>query len=224
MENSKLEVWVVFVFGVLALSALFAVAILAPDHNALLITISRVTLALACAGIAAIIPGFLDVELGKGAINAIRAGGALAVFVLVFFFNPPALIAPVQEYPPHVPTPDEDYMPAINTWLRLIDAGDIASAYRIADEKTREEYSLELFRSLYTGYVKPLGKLQRRKLLGANSALVLPTGEKGNFRIITYETKFENGPAQIERILVTAKGGKWYVRNHTFVPKPATTP
>jgi hypothetical protein len=45
-------------------------------------------LALAAAGVAALIPGFIDVKY-KGLI---RAGGALAVFVVVFFLPPAALV------------------------------------------------------------------------------------------------------------------------------------
>lgn len=46
----------------------------------------RVVLALAGAGAAAVIPGLLKVELSRG----IRAGGALAIFVVIYFANPPA--------------------------------------------------------------------------------------------------------------------------------------
>lgn len=45
-------------------------------------------LALAAGGIAATIPGFIDVRVGA----AIRAGGALAVFVVVYFFSPANLV------------------------------------------------------------------------------------------------------------------------------------
>src|SRR5437016_6337999 len=44
----------------------------------------NIILALAAAGVAAMIPGFLNIEVPSG----IRAGGAIAVFVVVFFFNP----------------------------------------------------------------------------------------------------------------------------------------
>ena len=48
----------------------------------------RVVLALAAAGIAAIIPGLIVVNVSK----VIRTGGAIAVFVLVYWFNPPKLV------------------------------------------------------------------------------------------------------------------------------------
>ncbi|MGQ0505218.1 MAG: hypothetical protein ACT4TC_07835 [Myxococcaceae bacterium] len=48
--------------------------------------VMRVVLALGAAGAAAVIPGLLRVELSRG----IRAGGALAVFVVIYFANPPS--------------------------------------------------------------------------------------------------------------------------------------
>jgi hypothetical protein len=49
----------------------------------------RVVLALAAAGVGALLPGLISVA----APPYIRAGGALALFVLVFWFNPPKLVS-----------------------------------------------------------------------------------------------------------------------------------
>lgn len=56
--------------------------------------ILRVLVAIAAAGIAATIPGFLEVSIGHRAAVAVRAGGAIAVFVIIFVVNPPAVISP----------------------------------------------------------------------------------------------------------------------------------
>jgi hypothetical protein len=45
-------------------------------------------LALACGGIGAVIPGILEVKVSK----AIKAGGAIAIFVIVYFWNPAKMI------------------------------------------------------------------------------------------------------------------------------------
>jgi hypothetical protein len=45
-------------------------------------------LALAAAGVAAFIPGFIEVDVK----NWVRAGGAIAVFVVVYFFSPANLV------------------------------------------------------------------------------------------------------------------------------------
>lgn len=62
----------------------------------------RVMLALSAAAIATGIPGFISVQIGAG----IRAGGALAVFLLVYAFNPPALLHTTKrERPPESKSP-----------------------------------------------------------------------------------------------------------------------
>jgi tellurite resistance protein TehA-like permease len=50
--------------------------------------IFRIVLALAGAGFAAVLPGFLSVN-GTWQGLALRAGGAFAAFVILYFFDPP---------------------------------------------------------------------------------------------------------------------------------------
>lgn len=86
--NKKLEIWLSFAFGVAFILILIAIALLKPDPSKFQYTIFRTVLALAGAGIGAVIPGFIEVT----AKNWIRAGGAMAIFVLVYFWNPAQLI------------------------------------------------------------------------------------------------------------------------------------
>lgn len=50
----------------------------------------RIFIGLSGAGIAAIIPGFLEIDL-RWLRNTIRAGGAIAVFVIIYSKNPPEI-------------------------------------------------------------------------------------------------------------------------------------
>lgn len=132
-KTVKTEAWFAFGFGIIALGFLFYVAIDVQSPSALLVTVSRVTLALACAGIAAVIPGFLQVELQPAVANVIRAGGALAVFVLVYFFSPAELISEPSDAGP---APQADYMPVVADWIRIIDDGRYLDAYELASAHT----------------------------------------------------------------------------------------
>ncbi len=84
------------IFGFLFISALFGVAvyiITRPDPRKIppeAMFIFRVILALAGAGVGAIFPGFLEFESNMKEI-VIRAGGALAVFTIIYLLNPPKL-------------------------------------------------------------------------------------------------------------------------------------
>jgi hypothetical protein len=77
-----------FVFGAVFVTALLVLAVAVPSPTPFQYTVFRIVLALAAGGVAAVIPGFLQAKVGK----AIRAGGALAVFVIVFFYSPAALV------------------------------------------------------------------------------------------------------------------------------------
>ena len=48
----------------------------------------RIVISLAAAGIAAVIPGMLNISAKDGKRFTIRAAGAMAVFVIVYFINP----------------------------------------------------------------------------------------------------------------------------------------
>jgi tetratricopeptide (TPR) repeat protein len=83
----KRQVLIAFCFGVIFLVAILAVAIFIPSPTEFQIFIFRVILSLAAAGVGAVLPGLLTVE----APPFVRAGGAMALFVIVFWFNPPKL-------------------------------------------------------------------------------------------------------------------------------------
>lgn len=59
-----------------------------PNPTAFQYTIFRSVLSLAAAGVAAMIPGFITISVSTW----LRAGGALAVFAVVYFYNPAAMV------------------------------------------------------------------------------------------------------------------------------------
>jgi hypothetical protein len=77
------------VLGAVFVVVLLFIAFLVPDPTTTQWFVFRVVLALAAAGIGAIIPGLIVVNVSK----IIRAGGAIAVFVVVYSVNPPKLVA-----------------------------------------------------------------------------------------------------------------------------------
>ena len=75
-------------FGVLFLSVVLVIAITIPEPSDFQYFVFRITLALAAGGVAAMIPGIININLS----NFITAGGALAVFAIVYFYNPNELV------------------------------------------------------------------------------------------------------------------------------------
>lgn len=77
----------IFGFGGAILVTILVIAIRFPHPTSFQYTVFRIVLAIAAAGVAALIPGFIDVTVS----DFVRAGGALAVFAVVYFFSPAAL-------------------------------------------------------------------------------------------------------------------------------------
>ncbi len=85
--NKATERILAFLFGVIFVIALLVLAVVIQTPTPFQYTVFRIVLALAAGGVASMIPGFLEVTIS----NWLRAGGALAVFVVVYFFNPAQL-------------------------------------------------------------------------------------------------------------------------------------
>jgi hypothetical protein len=96
------QVIVAFVFGVVFVVALIVLSISFPNPTAFQYNVFRIVLSLAAAGFAAMIPGFINIEISATAKMLVRAGGAMAVFVIVFFFNPAQLAVNHDETTPEL--------------------------------------------------------------------------------------------------------------------------
>ena len=82
--TKKVQQLSAFGFGVVFIIVLLLIAIRFPEPRPFQYEVFKVVLALAAAGVAAMIPGFLHFEISKW----LRAGGALAVFAIVYFKTP----------------------------------------------------------------------------------------------------------------------------------------
>jgi hypothetical protein len=87
-QDNNWEKVVAVVFGIVFIATMLIIAIKFPNPTQYQYTTFRIVLALACAGVASVIPGVLNLNLGAW----IRAGGALAVFVIVYFYSPAGLV------------------------------------------------------------------------------------------------------------------------------------
>ena len=80
-----------FLTAVAFLAALLFAAFWSDTMNEPQFFVVRLIAALAAAGFAVLLPGFLDLQFSVRREMMIRAGGAIAVFVLVWYINPPPL-------------------------------------------------------------------------------------------------------------------------------------
>jgi hypothetical protein len=109
-----------FGFGVIFLIALLTLAVAFPNPTSFQYTIFRIVLSLACAGVAAVIPGFLLVRTDTLGI-AIRAGGAIAVFVVVYLINPAQLVVQPQSVVQHSTAPNSPNIQGVGGPVTIIE-------------------------------------------------------------------------------------------------------
>jgi energy-coupling factor transporter transmembrane protein EcfT len=83
----KTQITLAFIFGVVFISLILAIAVFIPQPSLFQYQVFRIVLALAAGGVGAVIPGVLNVNIPK----ILTAGGALAVFVVVYFYSPAQL-------------------------------------------------------------------------------------------------------------------------------------
>ena len=85
--NKSTQIASAFSFGLAILAIMLGIAVFYPYPSSFQLFVFRVVLALAAGGVAAMLPGFLTVALPP----FMRAGGAIAVFALIYFYNPAEL-------------------------------------------------------------------------------------------------------------------------------------
>jgi len=165
-----------FIFGIVFITALLVIVFIVPNPTSQQFEVIRIVLALAAGGIAAMIPGFLNLNLAAGSNLALRAGGALAVFAVVYFYSP-AHWAPVTPDPPPGP---------IHVMNR-----EGPGWFKMALFKQRP---LELHQISIT--TEKLGTEDARLLISIGQVIpnCTPEGSNGHVRARLYaHTKFEDG-------------------------------
>ena len=128
----SLQVLVAFGFGIVFAVVMLVLAVKFPRPTPFQYNVFRIVLSLAAAGIAAMVPGFINLDYSSPVGLVIGAGGALAVFVIVFFFNPAQLAIqdsgfpegsvppPPDRLPNGAPFPDDQRNAYINVWQSLV--------------------------------------------------------------------------------------------------------
>lgn len=85
-----------YLFGTTFVVVMLVIALFVPDPSPFQQYVFRIVIGLAAAGVAATISGFLHVQIS----SKVRAGGAIGVFVIVYFFSPTMLITSDDTNPP----------------------------------------------------------------------------------------------------------------------------
>lgn len=87
-KKTNTEKTAIFIFGIIFICVILVISILYPEPKPWQYEVFRIVLGLAAAGIASSIPGTISVSISKKIPGAIRATGAIGVFIIIYFFSP----------------------------------------------------------------------------------------------------------------------------------------
>jgi Protein of unknown function (DUF4019) len=206
-----IKVVISVIFGCIFITAILILITIdkSPTNAALLIY--KVVIALSAAGMAAILPGFLDVKFK----SVIQSGGALAVFVLVLFAIP---------WPTAGAAGSQAVVPSVDAesfaldYMKLTDSGDYLAAYHATDPL--QHYKWDQFRRAFEAGRAPMGKLIWRKFIGSANLTSPPGAPEGYYQGITYRVKYEHDSAcRQENVLLRGLSeSAWVVASYTVTP------
>jgi hypothetical protein len=202
-----------FIFGVIFLSVMLGFAVGFPNPTPFQLRVFMTALSTAAAGIGAVLPGYIEVRYK----NLVRAGGALALFVIVWFFQPV-----IERHIVTLEAPSQSPDLVVSKFFADLDSGDVAATYRDLDQVSRDTMvpTEALWRQLYDANLKDLGKVETRKLMGVN-AFESPSGfPVGIYQQFNYLTKFSNDSGcRPEALIVRATQDKqWRVYSYQISP------
>jgi len=152
MDPISSQTIIAFIFGIIFFFILILLAIKFPNPTPFQYSVFRIILSLAGAGVAAVIPGFINVKFDALGI-LIRSGGAIAVFVILYFYNPAKFAvqeselipSPPDKLPDGTPFPIDRYDVFHKVWkslLVLIKKGD--NLWNIVNKKTILDFASAL--------------------------------------------------------------------------------
>jgi hypothetical protein len=211
-HSKKWSLIAAFAFGVTFVVAVMSIALFRPNPTAFEYTVFRIVIALAAAGVGAVLPGFLDVQFK----NWLRAGGALAIFVVVYFFAP-VVPTPVD---PVVDEPKVDAKAPADSWLALVDQQKYREAYDAMAKGFQEKYPYTQFDELLARERGALGKLIDRTFVSSTPFVSPPGAPKGAYRQYVYRSNFAGETKPIyESVWLHAQGGQWGVSGFYIATK-----
>jgi hypothetical protein len=202
-----------FAFGTLGVIAMLTFAVLVPNPTHFSQFVFIVVLALAAAGVGAMLPGSFGYQSGP-----VSATGAVTLFFAVMAARPKLVDAVAKLIPPDI-SPN----PVIETYLEDIDAGKVDAAWEQLDVEAKKTIARdrEAIRRVYATGRAPLGAVSQRTEIGLQE-LRSPSGfPLGLYRIVTYRTRFASGAEHLEMVSVRATDDlKWRVFGHNISPAP----
>ncbi|GEM_PF-4594536 len=179
-----------FTFGVSFVSIILYISIFKPDLDPFARMVILVVLSLAAGGVGAVLPGFIIAEAPS---KIVRAGGALAVFLVVLYFGSQHIrLTPGQ---PFRPTTDPSLVS--NKFISAIEAAEYEEAYELTSKNFRSGMSYIFFTESSRKILAKLGAPNARSMID-QKVVVSPSGmEAGVYCYTAYAVDYSKSPVKI---------------------------
>lgn len=207
-----LEKILIFAFGVIFVSVILVLTVLIDNPTPQQYAVFKTVLALAAAGVGAMLPGLLELQVN----NFVRAGGAMAIFAVVYFYSPAAI-----EQVRKIVNPKGDADITLVDWFKRIDDGEYESAYNLLCDDAKAFYKKEQLISLFANQRGPLGAVKKRAKSGIQGSAAPAYAKPGTYMIVSFITSFDKKPGDFfENIMLQGTPDRWIVCEHNLQPKP----
>ncbi|HIE8865518.1 MULTISPECIES: DUF4019 domain-containing protein [Klebsiella] len=192
VNYQQMQIIAAFTFGIIFVSVVLFLVFYTPNLDSNKMWVVHVVMSLAAAGVAAVLPGFIDLQGRLPWLNmtVVRAGGALAIFCLVFLYpinkaSPPSTI-------PY--TPETNSFDKARRWIDLINIRDFQSAYKELTIVNKGQHSLDSFISDVEPIIKALGNSMSQNKNADNAFSSPPANDYpvGSYRYYRFLAKFSN--------------------------------
>jgi hypothetical protein len=208
---------IAFAFGAIFIISILVFTAVVKDPSPTEIWTYRVILALAAAGVAAILPGFIDIKYK----SLVQAGGAIGVFVLVLVAFPAPTPTPAKTVAASAEDfvwPMEDPEFAARKYVDLVDNNKFLEAFELVDSSAG--YTWNSFETSYKAGRTPLGVVDDRRQTGSQRTFDPSGMAKGAYALVTYQTKFSKEEKCREEVvsLKVTPTKTWRVAGHTSSP------
>lgn len=175
------ETLLCFLFGVIFIAVTIFLSLNYSEPTAFQLRVFITVLSLAGAGIAAIIPGLIDISVKK----RVRITGAMAIFTLIYFNHPDS-----ENTVAKIAQPLRSSVTVAGHFLQQLDKGEVEKAYQLFIAAGHYAHDINLFRQVYQNIRLPLGNVIERKIVNVEFAKSLPDYPDGHYDLITWQSRF----------------------------------
>lgn len=183
IDAKALQIIAAFAFGVIFVTAILILVVSIKNITPPQMWVFKVVLSLAAGGVGAVLPGFIVVSPAKW----LRAGGALAVFLLVFWSQPKVVDAITPPY-----KPSTSGKPTAESWLKLVDEGKFEESFHLTANIFKQAYPYSQYLELLSPTRHELGEVESRIFVSTSVAESPPGAPKGFYSLFSFRSKFSN--------------------------------